>query len=107
MFSCCVHSDACGTCGYFKFKHSEATWGWGGGVLCAVCRGDGIFALQTEMLLQHQSNPCISDAAGKTPLDLACEFGRVAVSVFDLKAEGHHQTQTRGRVHIAKQRDPG
>ncbi|CAF93967.1 unnamed protein product, partial [Tetraodon nigroviridis] len=33
----------------------------------------------TEMLLQHQSNPCISDAAGKTPLDLACEFGRVAV----------------------------
>lgn len=81
-------------------------WGWGWGVLCAVCRGDCIFALQTEMLLQHQSNPCISDAAGKTPLDLACEFGRVAVSVFDLKAEGHHQTQTLGRVHIAKKRDP-
>lgn len=40
------------------------------------------------MLLQHQSNPCISDSAGKTPLDLACEFGRVAVSVFDLKAKG-------------------
>lgn len=83
--------------------------GWGGvvgEVLCAVCRGDCIFALQTEMLLQHQSNPCISDAAGKTPLDLACEFGRVAVSVFDLKAEGHHQTQTLGRVHIAKKQDP-
>ncbi|TKS68476.1 Caskin-1 CASK-interacting protein 1 [Collichthys lucidus] len=35
--------------------------------------------LQSEMLLQHQSNPCISDSAGKTPLDLACEFGRVGV----------------------------
>ncbi|KAM7394518.1 hypothetical protein PAMP_021315 [Pampus punctatissimus] len=33
----------------------------------------------SEMLLQHQSNPCISDSAGKTPLDLACEFGRVGV----------------------------
>lgn len=32
------------------------------------------------MLLQHQSNPCIVDNAGKTPLDLACEFGRVGVS---------------------------
>lgn len=31
------------------------------------------------MLLQHQSNPCIVDNAGKTPLDLACEFGRVGV----------------------------
>ncbi|XP_010795177.1 caskin-1-like, partial [Notothenia coriiceps] len=31
------------------------------------------------MLLQHQSNPCISDSAAKTPLDLACEFGRVTV----------------------------
>lgn len=39
-----------------------------------------VFVLQSEMLLQHQSNPCISDSAGKTPLDLACEFGRVAVS---------------------------
>lgn len=35
--------------------------------------------LQSEMLLQHQSNPCIVDNAGKTPLDLACEFGRVGV----------------------------
>lgn len=34
---------------------------------------------QSEMLLQHQSNPCIVDNAGKTPLDLACEFGRVGV----------------------------
>lgn len=41
-------------------------------VLC-VC-------LQSEMLLQHQSNPCLRDHAGKTPLDLACEFGRVTVS---------------------------
>ncbi|EPQ09637.1 Caskin-1 [Myotis brandtii] len=31
------------------------------------------------MLLQHQSNPCMVDSAGKTPLDLACEFGRVGV----------------------------
>lgn len=36
--------------------------------------------LQSEMLLQHQSNPCLRDHAGKTPLDLACEFGRVMVS---------------------------
>lgn len=34
------------------------------------------------MLLQHQSNPCIVDNAGKTPLDLACEFGRVGVRTF-------------------------
>lgn len=33
------------------------------------------------MLLQHQSNPCMVDNSGKTPLDLACEFGRVGVSV--------------------------
>ncbi|ELW67817.1 Caskin-1 [Tupaia chinensis] len=36
-------------------------------------------ALQSEMLLQHQSNPCMVDNAGKTPLDLACEFGRVGL----------------------------
>lgn len=35
---------------------------------------------QSEMLLQHQSNPCVVDNSGKTPLDLACEFGRVGVS---------------------------
>ncbi|MGH0133119.1 UNVERIFIED_CONTAM: hypothetical protein FKN15_037196 [Acipenser sinensis] len=29
------------------------------------------------MLLQHQSNPCIINKARKTPLDLACEFGRL------------------------------
>ncbi|KAG8506402.1 Caskin-1 [Galemys pyrenaicus] len=34
---------------------------------------------QSEMLLQHQSNPCVVDNSGKTPLDLACEFGRVGV----------------------------
>lgn len=49
-----------------------------------------ICVLQTEMLLQHQSNPCISDSAGKTPLDLACEFGRVAVSISEQKAK-HNQ----------------
>lgn len=38
-----------------------------------------VSCLQSEMLLQHQSNPCIVDNAGKTPLDLACEFGRVGV----------------------------
>ncbi|XP_016297221.1 caskin-2-like isoform X2 [Sinocyclocheilus anshuiensis] len=34
----------------------------------------------SEMLLQHQSNPCILNKAKKTPLDLACEFGRVKVA---------------------------
>ncbi|MED6279056.1 hypothetical protein CHARACLAT_030581 [Characodon lateralis] len=31
------------------------------------------------MLLQHQSNPCLVNRAKKTPLDLACEFGRAKV----------------------------
>ena len=31
------------------------------------------------MLLQHQSNPCLINKAKKTPLDLACEFGRLKV----------------------------
>lgn len=31
------------------------------------------------MLLQHQSNPCLMNKAKKTPLDLACEFGRLKV----------------------------
>ncbi|CAB1312976.1 unnamed protein product, partial [Coregonus sp. 'balchen'] len=31
----------------------------------------------SEMLLQHQSNPCLLNKANKTPLDLACEFGRL------------------------------
>lgn len=35
---------------------------------------------QAEMLLQHQSNPCLLNRAKKTPLDLACEFGRAKVS---------------------------
>lgn len=39
------------------------------------------------MLLQHQSNPCIVDNAGKTPLDLACEFGRVGVRRFAFNLE--------------------
>ena len=40
---------------------------------------------QSEMLLQHQSNPCLVNKAKKTPLDLACEFGRVRV-----RSHGHH-----------------
>lgn len=43
-------------------------------------RGNQTLVLQSEMLLQHQSNPCMVDNSGKTPLDLACEFGRVGVS---------------------------
>lgn len=35
---------------------------------------------QSEMLLQHQSNACTVNKAKKTPLDLACEFGRLKVS---------------------------
>uniref|UniRef100_A0A8C9KDL2 Caskin-2 n=1 Tax=Panthera tigris altaica TaxID=74533 RepID=A0A8C9KDL2_PANTA len=34
----------------------------------------------SEMLLQHQSNPCLVNKAKKTPLDLACEFGRLKVA---------------------------
>ncbi|GCC34890.1 hypothetical protein chiPu_0013367 [Chiloscyllium punctatum] len=36
--------------------------------------------VMSEMLLQHQSNPCIVNKAKKTPLDLACEFGRLKVA---------------------------
>lgn len=36
---------------------------------------------QSEMLLQHQSNPCYRNKAKKTPLDLACEFGRLKVCI--------------------------
>lgn len=43
-------------------------------------RNNQTLVLQSEMLLQHQSNPCMVDNSGKTPLDLACEFGRVGVS---------------------------
>lgn len=38
-----------------------------------------LLPLQSEMLLQHQSNPCLINKAKKTPLDLACEFGRLKV----------------------------
>lgn len=38
-------------------------------------------SLQSEMLLQHQSNACTVNKAKKTPLDLACEFGRLKVSL--------------------------
>lgn len=53
---------------------------------------------QSEMLLQHQSNPCILDNSGKTPLDLACEFGRVGVSLIfggGVVKESQPQTQLR------------
>lgn len=51
----------------------------------------GLAPPQSEMLLQHQSNPCIMDNCGKTPLDLACEFGRVGVS--------HHRAgDTKGKT---------
>lgn len=63
-----------------------------------------MFVLQTEMLLQHQSNPCISDSAGKTPLDLACEFGRVAVSVFDPKAPSDFTTSRKSKPVLQGQR---
>jgi ankyrin repeat protein len=46
-----------------------------------IPRTDRALGLQSEMLLQHQSNPCMVDNSGKTPLDLACEFGRVGVSL--------------------------
>lgn len=49
-------------------------------LLCICCP-------QSEMLLQHQSNPCIVDNAGKTPLDLACEFGRVGVRTLQSSLE--------------------
>lgn len=50
-------------------------------------RDNRALVLQSEMLLQHQSNPCMVDNSGKTPLDLACEFGRVGVS-FSQRWEG-------------------
>lgn len=43
---------------------------------------------QSEMLLQHQSNPCLVNKAKKTPLDLACEFGRLKVSTVALGVMG-------------------
>lgn len=61
---------------------SEPAWGAVGGG-----RGQGLagslpyfsFPSQSEMLLQHQSNPCLVNKLKKTPLDLACEFGRLKV----------------------------
>lgn len=97
----CVHllRALTGACSCSTFRCSQAASGLSRGVCVTlsvcVCVLVCVHALQTEMLLQHQSNPCISDSAGKTPLDLACEFGRVAVSVFDFKAKGHSQTQQR------------
>uniref|UniRef100_A0A673BLH6 CASK interacting protein 2 n=1 Tax=Sphaeramia orbicularis TaxID=375764 RepID=A0A673BLH6_9TELE len=62
--------------------------------LCSV-------SLQSEMLLQHQSNPCLVNKVKKTPLDLACEFGRVKVAQLLLSSnmvvallEGERKEQT-------------
>ncbi|KAK0140883.1 Caskin-1 [Merluccius polli] len=41
----------------------------------------------TEMLLQHQSNPCLMNKVKKTPLDLACEFGRIKVTQLLLSSD--------------------
>lgn len=46
------------------------------------CPFSSFFLSQSEMLLQHQSNPCMTNKAKKTPLDLACEFGRLKVWEF-------------------------
>lgn len=46
---------------------------------CSQCVALSLFCSQSEMLLQHQSNPCLMNKAKKTPLDLACEFGRLKV----------------------------
>ncbi|KAI1233618.1 Caskin-1, partial [Lamprotornis superbus] len=63
--------------------HYDVARGWRGGGATPPSLpspGRGLACPQSEMLLQHQSNPCIMDNSGKTPLDLACEFGRVGVS---------------------------
>lgn len=57
--------------------HGESGWAVSG---LGGPRDNQALVLQSEMLLQHQSNPCMVDNSGKTPLDLACEFGRVGVS---------------------------
>lgn len=54
--------------------------------LCALCIDDNLCTPQSEMLLQHQSNPCLVNKAKKTPLDLACEFGRLKVRPQDFPA---------------------
>lgn len=59
--------------------------------------GWGLARPQSEMLLQHQSNPCIMDNSGKTPLDLACEFGRVGVS--SCRAGSTQRRTGRGQGH--------
>ncbi|XP_037544508.1 caskin-2 [Nematolebias whitei] len=51
----------------------------GPGRLKAGTGTDGLVKDQSEMLLQHQSNPCLVNKTKKTPLDLACEFGRAKV----------------------------
>lgn len=60
----------------------QAEGRWGRGMMLNPCT---TFApAQSEMLLQHQSNPCLINKAKKTPLDLACEFGRLKVSAVGL-----------------------
>lgn len=41
---------------------------------------DSVSCLQVELLLQHQGDPSVVSQQSKTPLDLACEFGKYRVS---------------------------
>lgn len=72
--------------GHYEVVGEPACWGTavgGGGWPRGPARPDPSLARlpppQSEMLLQHQSNPCLVNKAKKTPLDLACEFGRLKV----------------------------
>lgn len=56
------------------------TWRKGNCAESSNCIFFLFFPPQSEMLLQYQSNPCLINKAKKTPLDLACEFGRLKVS---------------------------
>uniref|UniRef100_A0A4X1UYN2 Uncharacterized protein n=1 Tax=Sus scrofa TaxID=9823 RepID=A0A4X1UYN2_PIG len=73
--------------GHYEVVGEPACWGTavgGGGWPRGPARPDPSLARlpppQSEMLLQHQSNPCLVNKAKKTPLDLACEFGRLKVA---------------------------
>lgn len=49
VFICCVHSDACGTWDYSKFKHTEATWG-----------GFYVLLVEVTVSLHHRRRCCCS-----------------------------------------------
>jgi hypothetical protein len=47
---------------------------------CTVKRDNScILVLQVNLLLLHNSSPTVQNKDRKTPLDLACEFGRYRV----------------------------